>query len=274
MDYDPKIKEDPSAPEAKKGVIAFENVSFTYVGATEPVLKNVSFTLEPGKRFALVGCNGAGKTTVVKLLLRLYDPTDGRITLDGVDIRTLRLSSYRTLFSVMFQDYKCLSMTVGENVMQGPMNENDRETVENALRESGVFDKIATLEQGIDTTLTREFDPNGAVLSGGETQKVQLAAVFAKNAPVAILDEPSSALDPIAEYNVFESMLRVTKGKTVLFISHRLSSAVLADTVLVMEKGAMVQCGSHKELLAKPDGVYAEMFNRQAENYFDKEAEQ
>jgi len=273
LDYDPKIKEDPEAPVPTPGVICFENVSFTYFGAKDKVLDNVSFTLEPGKRFALVGCNGAGKTTIVKLLLRLYDPTEGRITLDGVDIRTLRLSGYRALFSVMFQDYKCLSMTVAENVMQGPTSAQDRPTVEHALRESGVFDKIETLPQGIDTTLTKEFDPEGAVLSGGETQKVQLAAVFAKNAPVAILDEPSSALDPIAEYKVFESMIRATSGKLVLFISHRLSSAVLADTVLVMEKGKLVQCGSHKELLADSHSPYAEMFNRQAENYFSEEVE-
>ncbi len=273
MDYDPKIKEDENAPVAKVGMIRFENVGFTYVGSDTPVLKNVSFTLEPGKRFALVGCNGAGKSTIVKLLLRLYDPTEGRITLDGVDIRSFRLSTYRRLFSVMFQDYKCLSMTVGENVMQGPMSESDREIVEHALFESGVLDKISSLEHGIDTTLTREFDPEGAVLSGGETQKVQLAAVFAQNAPIAILDEPSSALDPVAEYKVFESMIRATKGKCVLFISHRLSSAVLADTVLVMEKGEMVQCGPHRELLADSHSPYAEMFNRQAENYFSEEVE-
>lgn len=274
LDYDPKIKEDPNAPEAKEGIIRFENVSFTYFGAKEKVLDNVSFTLEPGKRFALVGCNGAGKSTIVKLLLRLYDPTEGRITLDGVDIRTLRLSSYRNLFSVMFQDYKCLSMSVAENVMQGPYTEQDKEKVVNSLKESGAWEKIETLPHGIDTTLTKEFDPEGTVLSGGENQKVQLAAVFAKNAPVAILDEPSSALDPIAEYKVFESMIRATEGKLVLFISHRLSSAVLADTVLVLENGLLVQCGSHNELLTHTDGVYAQMFNRQAENYFDEEVAQ
>ena len=225
----------------------------------------------PGKRIALVGCNGAGKSTIVKLLLRLYDPSEGRITIDGTDIRDVKLSSYRKLFSVMFQDYKCLSMTVAENVMRGPFTEDDRETVKTALKESGVLNKINTLEHGIDTTLTKEFDPKGAVLSGGESQKVHLAAVFAQNSPYAILDEPSSALDPIAEYNVFESMIRATQGKCVLFISHRLSSAVLADTILVMDNGQMIQCGSHTELLKEPHGLYAEMFHRQAQNYFSEE---
>ncbi|MBQ9129739.1 MAG: ABC transporter ATP-binding protein, partial [Clostridia bacterium] len=270
LEYQPKIAEDPSLPAAKAGVIRFENVSFSYTGSDLQVLKNVSFSLAPGERLALVGCNGAGKSTIVKLLLRLYEPTQGRITLDGVDIRDLRLSTYRALFSVLFQDYKCFSMTVAENVMRGEVGKEDLITVREALKESGVLEKIDSLPKGVNTVLTKEFDADGAVLSGGESQKVQLAAVFASKAPMAILDEPSSALDPIAEYKVFESMIRATEDKGVLFISHRLSSAVLADKILVMDKGVLVESGSHEELLLK-NGVYADLFKKQAENYFDDE---
>lgn len=267
LNYQPVIKEDPKLPVAQKGVIRFENVSFRYIGSEINVLQNVSFTLVPGERSALVGCNGAGKSTIVKLLLRLYEPTSGRITLDGVDIRDIRLSSYRALFSVLFQDYKCFSMSVCENVMRRKVVPQDDETVRTALSNSGVLSKIDSLPAGIHTTLTREFDSNGAVLSGGESQKVQLAAVFASDAPFAILDEPSSALDPIAEYKIFENMIKATEEKGVLFISHRLSSAVLADQILVMDRGVLVEVGKHEELLSMK-GVYADLFSKQAENYF------
>ena len=155
-------------------------------------------------------------------------------------------------------------------MMRGEVGKEDLITVREALKESGVLEKIDSLPKGVNTVLTKEFDADGAVLSGGESQKVQLAAVFASKAPMAILDEPSSALDPIAEYKVFESMIRATKDKGVLFISHRLSSAVLADKILVMDKGVLVESGSHEELLLK-NGVYADLFKKQAENYFDDE---
>ena len=270
LNYQPVIKEDANLPAAQRGVIRFENVSFRYTGSEIDVLKNVSFSLIPGQRSALVGCNGAGKSTIVKLLLRLYEPTSGRITLDGVDIKELRLSSYRALFSVLFQDYKCFSMSVSENVMRRSVTKEDEEAVRAALEKSGVLEKIESLPGGIDATLTKEFDSNGAVLSGGETQKVQLAAVFASEAPFAILDEPSSALDPIAEYRIFEQMIKATAHKGVLFISHRLSSAVLADQILVMDRGVLAEAGRHEELLAKK-GIYADLFSKQAENYFSSE---
>ncbi|MBQ8235552.1 MAG: ABC transporter ATP-binding protein [Clostridia bacterium] len=270
LEYEPTIKEDDTLPAAKPGTIRFENVSFSYTGSDLQVLNNVSFSISKGERVALVGCNGAGKSTIVKLLLRLYEPTEGRITLDGVDIRELRLSSYRDLFSVLFQDYKCFSMSVVENVMRRKVTQEDATNAREALKNSGVLEKIDSLPKGIDTTLTRYFDPEGAVLSGGESQKVQLAAVFASGAPMAILDEPSSALDPIAEYKIFESMIKATEEKGVLFISHRLSSAVLADKILVMEKGVLAEQGTHEQLLER-HGVYADLFNKQAENYFDSE---
>lgn len=270
LNHEPKIKENENGIIAKPGVIKFENVSFSYVGSDKKALDNISFALNPDERVALVGCNGAGKSTIVKLLLHLYEPTEGRITLDGVDIKEYNLTSYRSMFATMFQDYKSFSMTVAENVAKKPLEEGDSIKVEKSLELSGVREKIAALPKDINTTLTKEFDPDGAVLSGGENQKVQLASVFFSCSPFAVLDEPSSALDPIAEYKVFEGMINATEGKSVLFISHRLSSAVLADKIVVMDSGRVSETGCHRELI-KAGGVYSEMFRRQAENYFDNE---
>ncbi|MBQ1933583.1 MAG: ABC transporter ATP-binding protein, partial [Clostridia bacterium] len=224
-----------------------------------------------GEHIALVGQNGSGKTTLVKLLLRLYDVNEGKITLGGTDIREIDLDSYRESFSCVFQDFKIFSMSVEQNVFLRRRREGDRELAEYALKESGAYDKIATLEKGIDTTLTREFDENGANLSIGEQQKVSLARVFAEDTPFAVLDEPSSALDPIAEHKMFENMMRAAKGRSVVFISHRLSSAVDADRIYLMDSGTIAECGTHAELMAK-NGKYAEMFRLQAESYIGKEA--
>jgi len=272
MNYEPKIKENENGRIAEKGIIKFENVSFSYTGSSVKALDNVSFELVPGEKVALVGCNGAGKSTIVKLLLHLYEPTEGRITLNGYDIKEYNLTSYRRLFSTMFQDYKSFSMTVAENVAKMPYDSINIEDVNNALVLSGVSEKINSLPKGVNTILTKEFDPDGAVLSGGENQKIQLASVFYSSAPFAVLDEPSSALDPIAEYKVFEGMINATADKSVLFISHRLSSAVLADKIIVMDNGCLCEKGTHSDLLSR-DGVYSQMFHRQAENYFDKTEE-
>lgn len=272
LSYEPKIKRNENGRVARPGVIAFEHVSFAYIGAEHEALHDVSFKLDPDKRYALVGRNGAGKSTIVKLLLRLYEPTEGRITLDGIDLAEYELSSYRQMFCTMFQDFKLFSMTVAENVARRPLNDGDAARVLDALDLAGVGDKIRELDQKENTVLLKEFDKDGAVLSGGESQKVRLASVFFAKAPYAVLDEPSSALDPIAEYKVFEGMISATEGKSVLFISHRLSSAVLADEILVMEKGRLVEEGNHERLLAA-GGVYASMFHRQAENYFDEDEE-
>ena len=270
--YEPKIKRNENGRKARPGVIAFEHVSFAYTGAEHEALQDVSFKLYPDKRYALVGRNGAGKSTIVKLLLRLYKPTEGKITLDGIDLSEYDLSSYRQMFCTMFQDFKLFSMTVAENVARRPLEEGDAARVLDALDLAGVGEKIKELDHQENTVLLKEFDKDGAVLSGGESQKVRLASVFFAKAPYAVLDEPSSALDPIAEYKVFEGMINATEGKCVLFISHRLSSAVLADEILVMEKGRLVEEGNHERLL-EAGGVYASMFHRQAENYFDEDEE-
>ena len=206
----------------------------------------------------------------MKLLLRLYDPNEGEILLDGVNIKEMTLDSYRSGFGTVFQDFKLFSMSVRENVLLREAREGDDAIVIEALKNSGAYDRVMRLPKGLDTILTREFDHEGANLSVGEQQKLSLARVFAEQTPFVILDEPSSALDPIAEYTMFENMMRATEGRSVIFISHRLSSAVLADRVILMDGGRIAEIGTHEELLAK-GGKYAEMFARQAENYLGSE---
>ncbi len=266
IDYQPKIVDQGETHTPSKGEIAFRHVSFRYSGAETDSLKDISFTLAPGEKIALVGRNGSGKSTLMKLLLRFYEPTDGSITQAGEDIRNLTLSEYRAQFGMVFQDYRLFSLSVAENVLMAPLEEGDEQRVLDALKKSGGYDKVMSLPKGIHTTLTREFDDEGVNLSGGEAQKVAIARVFVKDTPFMILDEPSSALDPIAEYRLFENILEAGKGRGLIFISHRLSSAVLADRVIYMEQGEIVECGSHTELMAK-GGRYAELFSKQAENY-------
>lgn len=270
LDYEPKIADGESAAPSGGGDITVSGLSFRYDGCGEDTLKNVSFTWKKGERIALVGCNGSGKTTLVKLLLRLYDPSEGEIKMDGVNIKDFTLASYRDSFSTVFQDFKMFSMSVRDNVLLRPEREGDGELVVNALKESGAYGKVSSFENGIDTILTREFDDKGENLSVGEQQKLSLARVFADPTPFVLLDEPSSALDPIAEYTMFENMIRATEGRSVMFISHRLSSAVLADRVILMEDGTVAECGTHAELMQK-NGRYAAMFRRQAENYLGSE---
>lgn len=268
MEYEPKISGSQLGKSVDKNevLLKMENVGFSYFGSNKPVLEDVSISIRKGEKIALVGENGAGKTTLVKLLMRLYDPTSGKLTLNGTDIKDYAVSEYRDLFGTVFQDCKVLSLTVAENVLMRDVTEEDRPRIKEALENSGVYDKVQTLPKGMDTMLTRMFDPEGAVLSGGENQKIAIARVFAKDCEIAILDEPSSALDPIAEYEMYESMLKACKDKAVVFISHRLSSAVMADKIYMLEHGKVVECGSHEELMAK-NGKYAEMFHFQAQNY-------
>ena len=272
LDYDVAMPEDANAPLAHGGDIELKNVSFRYTGAEEDTLHDISMKISAGEHIALVGLNGSGKTTLVKLLLRLYDPTAGEVLMDGQNVRTLRLSSYRDQFSCVFQDFRVFSMSVEENVLLRLPREGDRARVEAALEESGAGEKIRSLPHGIDSILTREFDEQGINLSGGEAQKVSLARVFAEDAPCIILDEPSSALDPIAEHKMFENMMRAATGRSVLFISHRLSSAVDADRIYLMADGRIAEVGTHHELMAQ-NGKYAEMFRLQAKNYIGEEVE-
>lgn len=270
LDYEPAVMGGSEPAPAEGGDVEVKELSFRYEGSDKDTLHDVSFTWKKGERIALVGSNGSGKTTLVKLLLRLYDPNGGEITLGGKSIKNYDLTSYRDLFGTVFQDFKMFSMTVKDNVLLRPYRDGDYELVENALKESGGYAKISTFDDGLDTILTREFDDKGENLSGGEQQKLSLARIFADRTPLVLLDEPSSALDPIAEYTMFENMMRATEGRSVIFISHRLSSAVLADKVILMDSGTVAEIGTHTELMAK-DGKYAAMFRRQAQNYLGSE---
>ena len=201
---------------------------------------------------------------MIKLLLRLYDPTEGDIAFDNINIKDYNVDDYRRMFSITFQDYKIFALSILDNISCG--NEVDAKIIYDSLSISGLNSKVKNITGGIDATLTKEFDENGEVFSGGEQQKLALARAFAKNAPIIILDEPSSALDPIAEYEMFENMIKVSEDKTVIYISHRLSSVVLADRVLMMENGRIIEEGSHRELLDR-GGKYADLFSKQAEYY-------
>lgn len=269
LEYKPKVNPNERGVQAGNGecLLQAENLSFTYAGQTKPTLKNISFTIKPGEKIALVGANGAGKTTLVKLLMRLYDPEEGEIRLNGVNIKDYNLKSYRDLFGTVFQDFKVFAVSVAENILlKSPENQADRQKVAEALELSGFSERLQAMKNGMDTLLTREFDEEGVSLSGGENQKLAIARAFAKDCGILILDEPSSALDPISEYNMYETMLKTTQGKTVLFISHRLSSAVIADRVFLMENGEITEEGPHAELMER-NGKYADMFRMQSENY-------
>ncbi|MBR2371135.1 MAG: ABC transporter ATP-binding protein [Clostridia bacterium] len=270
LDYEPTIKDGDAPAPVDGGDVEVKDLCFRYEGSTTDTLHGVSFVWKKGERIALVGSNGSGKTTLVKLLLRLYDPISGAISIGGRDIRDFPVQGLRDCFSTVFQDFKMFSMTVKDNVLLRPSGDDEDGDVIEALKESGAYTKIGTFDKGIYTVLTREFDKKGENLSIGEQQKLSLARVFADKCPFVLLDEPSSALDPIAEYNMFESMMKATEGRSVIFISHRLSSAVLADRVILMDGGTVAEIGTHEELLAK-GGKYAEMFHRQAENYLGQE---
>lgn len=216
------------------------------------MLRDIDMTIHRNEKIAIVGHNGAGKTTFVKLLMRLYDVSEGEIQYYGRNIRELDLPEYRRLYSTAFQDYQVFAMTVAENVlMRRPEGEADYQKVEDCLKRAGVYEKVRGLPYGMDTILTKEFAEDGAALSGGELQKIAVAGAFAKEYQIAIFDEPSSALDPVAEYQLYENILKGCADKTVLFISHRLSTAALANRIYLFENGRIVEQGSHEMLMGK-----------------------
>lgn len=269
LDFESKVTNGTEKCEDFES-LEFKNVSFQYPSAKKPTLENVSFKINGGETVALVGVNGAGKSTLVKLLLRFYDVTEGEILLNGKNIKEYDLVSLRGIFGAVFQDYRNFALTVNENLMCHECDEEEKKKAEIALKHSGVWEKISSLPDKGDTVLTREFEKDGIGLSGGENQKLSVARLFAKDFSFAVLDEPSSALDPIAEYKMYESLINVTRGQTVLYISHRLSSAVLSDRIIVLDGGRISETGSHEELM-KRDGVYKEMFTLQASSYNKEE---
>jgi len=269
LDYTPAIQSPPDARQLvlplQQG-LEFRHVSFTYPGKTEPALQDVSFVIRPDETVALVGQNGAGKTTIVKLLTRLYDPDAGQILLEGYDLREYDLDSLHNAIGVLFQDYVTYFFSAGENIGVGRLAEiENRDLIEHSAAKSGADGVIGRLPLGYDTTLGRWFD-EGYQLSGGEWQKIALARGFMRDAELLILDEPTASLDARAEYEIFARMKELTEGKMAVFISHRFSTVRLADRIFVLEHGTLTEAGTHQELLARA-GTYADLFNLQAAAY-------
>lgn len=257
--------ENRALPE-KPAEIELKNVSFGYNEKDGYILKNISMKIEPYSKIAIVGYNGAGKTTLIKLIMRLYDPNEGEILLDGVNIREYNVEEYRRKIGTVFQDFKIFAATVKENVLLDFAETGSDEAVRTAIEKSGFSERLGTLSGGLSTNLTTEFEDDGVNLSGGEGQKLAVARVFYKNANLIILDEPSSALDPIAEYHLNHSMLSAAEHKSVVFISHRLSTTRIADRIYMLENGSIIEEGSHAALLKK-GGKYAHMWSVQAGQY-------
>lgn len=267
LEYEPEIvSKEGLIPSENAKEMELKNVSFAYGSKSDMLLKNLNIHIKPGEKIALVGYNGAGKTTLVKLLMRLYDVNSGAILADGTDIRKYDVAKYRDTIGTVFQDFQIFAGNVKENVMLDVDDECDEERITQALTDSGLMKRINRMPDGLNTELTTEFSKEGINLSGGESQKLAIARVFYKNAGLMILDEPSSALDPIAEYQLNHAMLSATKDKTVIFISHRLSTTRIADRIIMLEDGRIVEQGSHEELLSQ-NGKYAQMWKVQAGAY-------
>ncbi len=246
--------------------IVFDHVSFGYEGAGKEVLKDVSFHIEKGEKLALVGINGAGKTTLVKLMCGFYQPTQGRILINGIDLKEMNINDYFKHIAVVFQDAMTISFTIAENISGSAGEETDRERIEEVLKLSGLKSKVDQLEQGIDTYLNKDMEESGIQLSGGELQKLILARALYKEAKLLILDEPTAALDAIAESELYESYQRLLKDRTSVFISHRLASTRFCDYILFLEDGRIVEEGCH-EVLMQQHGSYAGMFEVQSKYY-------
>ena len=252
----------PPAPNYK---IEFRNVSFKYPGSDKFALKGLNMKLNVGQRLAVVGMNGSGKTTMIKLLCRLYDPTEGEITLNGINIREYDYAQYLSIFGVVFQDFELLPFTLGQNVA-ADVN-YDPESVQKCLHQAGFDDKLANMSKGLETFLYKNFEEDGVEVSGGEAQKIALARALYKDAPFIVLDEPTAALDPIAEYEIYSTFNEIVGDKTAVYISHRLSSCRFCDDIAVFHEGELVQRGNHDTLVENEQGKYRELWDAQAQYY-------
>lgn len=250
---------------SKINSIEFENVSFAYPGTSQNVLRSINLKVEGGQKIAIVGANGSGKTTLIKLLCRLYSPAEGTIRINGTDIQAYDTETYSKLLTVTFQDFKLFSFRLGQNI--AGETEYDSDKAAKALDLVGFDERLAELKDGLETFLNRDFDAQGVELSGGEAQKVALARALYKNTPLVTLDEPTSALDPIAEYEIYSRFNQIAQNRTVIFISHRLSSCRFCDKIAVFDNGEILQYGSHQELVKDRDGKYYELWNAQAQYY-------
>ena len=247
--------------------IEFRDVSFRYPGAEDYALRHVSMKFRVGERLAVVGENGSGKTTFIKLLCRLYDPTEGAILLNGIDIRKYDYDEYIALFSVVFQDFQLLSFSLGQNVAAAVQYNPERAKA--CLQKAGFGDRLAQLPDGLETKLYKDFDEKGVQISGGEAQKIALARALYKDAPFVVLDEPTAALDPIAEMEVYEKFNEIVGDRTAVYISHRLSSCRFCDSIAVFDHGSIIQRGTHESLLQNEDGKYFALWNAQAQYYVE-----
>ncbi|MDO5434751.1 MAG: ABC transporter ATP-binding protein [Clostridia bacterium] len=250
--------------------IEFRNVTFAYPGTDRKVLDGVDLTIEPGERLSLVGLNGAGKTTLVKLLCRLYDPSEGQILMDGTDIREYDYTAYMRQFAPVFQDFRLFGFSVLENICLKDIKDitpADRARAEEMIRKTGLAEMTEKLPKGLDTRIFKVFEEDGVEPSGGEQQKLAIARALYKDAPVVILDEPTAALDPVAEYDIYRQFNELVENRTALYISHRLSSSRFCDHIAVFSDGKVAEYGTHEELVNAPGGLYAKMFEAQAQYY-------
>lgn len=248
--------------------IEFRDVSFRYPGSDTDALKHLNFRFKLGTKLAVVGRNGSGKSTMIKLLCRLYDPTEGEILLNGINIQKYDYDEYMSLFSVVFQDFQLLSFTLGENVASS--RNYDRDKARQCLEQAGFKERLSLLPKGLDTYLNQDFDKSGVAMSGGEAQKIALARALYKDAPFVVLDEPTAALDPLAEYEIYTHFNDMVGNKTAVYISHRLSSCRFCDEIAVFHAGELVQYGPHSELLADRCGQYYALWTAQAQYYAEE----
>lgn len=251
--------------------LELKNVSFKYPGTEKYVLKSVNMKLKIGEKLAVVGMNGSGKTTFIKLITRLYDPDEGEILLNGINIKKYDYDEYLRLFSVVFQDFKLFSFSLGQNIASSV--EVDKDKAAYALKEAGFEKRFKKMPDGLETYLYHDFDKKGVEISGGEAQKIAMARALYKNAPFVILDEPTAALDPISEFEIYSRFDEIVNGKTAIYISHRLSSCRFCHDIAVFHEGEIIQRGSHDELIKNKDGKYYELWNAQAQYYKDEEVQ-
>jgi ABC-type multidrug transport system fused ATPase/permease subunit len=251
-------------------IFEFKNVSFKYPGSEKYALKNINIVIDFSQKLSIVGMNGSGKTTFIKLLTRLYEPTEGQILLNGVDIKTITYKEYVKLFAVVFQDFKLFAFSMEENIVLN--GEKDETKVLEAIKKSGLQNKLDKLPKGTQTSIFKIFDEHGIEFSGGESQKLVIARALYKNSPIIVLDEPTAALDPLAEYEIYKSFDELVKNKTAIYVSHRLSSSRFCDKVAVFHNGEIIEYGTHHQLI-KLNGLYSDMYKKQAQFYVEAEAE-
>ena len=267
LEYPVALSKGMKEVTGEKHTVEFVNVSFKYPRAEQYVLRNVNLTITSGEHLSVVGLNGAGKTTFIKLLCRLYDVTEGEILIDGVNIKEYSEEEYRKLFAVVFQDFKLFAFSLKENIAFG--KDASEEEINRVLELSGFYEDAQKLPEGLDTMLYKSFDEKGTELSGGQQQKTAIARALYKDAPIVILDEPTAALDPVAEYDIYRRFDTLVGGKTAIYISHRLSSCKFCDRIAVFAENTIKEYGTHEELVEKKNGIYAEMFAAQAQYYVE-----